>query len=55
MHPGIQQHGRRGIHRRNRGRHDRLPHLKAKGIPVNDIAKMLGVSRATTYRHLKLS
>jgi DNA invertase Pin-like site-specific DNA recombinase len=29
-------------------------HLKEKGIAVGDIAKMLGVSRATVYRHVAL-
>jgi predicted transcriptional regulator len=29
-------------------------HLEEKGIGVGDIAKMLGVSRDTAYRHVAL-
>ena len=28
--------------------------LRGKGITANDIAKMLGVSRTTVYRHLSV-
>ena len=46
----MKYHSRRKV---NKAKRVFIKFMYKMGIPVNDIVKMSGVSRATIYRHLK--